>query len=380
MFWPVAKTMLLLMSRVAGFSPRGAAGINPDVRRDRRAGNRPGLLAVAVLLGFVATGACARPAGRMFEPMPSARVWPSPPESPRIRFVGNLTNSGDLKAARSGSESFARFFRGPRPPISLVGPHAVAVREPGLLAVADAAGAAVHIIDLEARTHTRILGWADQRFGVPVGVSWAEGRLFVTDAGRHEVVELTRDGRFRGRFGVDELQRPVGLVFVPSRRQLYVVDGGAHCIDVFDLAGTLVTRLGREGTAPGEFHFPTHIGLRGEMLAVSDSGNARVQLLDLDGGVQRVIGGRGDAAGDFALPKGVAFDRAGHVYVVDAQFENVQIFNEEGQLLLAFGEEGRGPGEFWLPAGLAIDARDRIWVVDSGNHRIQVFDYIGARL
>ena len=91
-----------------------------------------------------------------------------------------------------------------------------------------------------------------------------------------------------------------------------------------------------------------------------------------------VIGQKGDGAGDFSLPKGVAFDGEGHIYVVDAQFENVQVFDTSGRLLLAFGEEGNGRGAFSLPAGVAIDEGDRVWVADSGNRRVCVFDYVRA--
>jgi len=324
-------------------------------------------------------GACARPKGVLFDSSPS-RVWPAPPEPPRVRLVGTLSGSDDLKAARSGREAFQAALRGPLPPIHFLGPHGVALRDLDLLAVADANGAAVHIIDLEARSHCKISGWAEQRFGAPVGVAWAGDRLFVTDAQRHEVVELNASGAFRRGFGQDALQRPVGIAYVKERERLYVVDGGAHCLKVFDLDGTEAGTLGRNGTGPGEFNFPTHICARDGTLLVADSGNSRVQLLDLDGECLRTIGRRGDGAGDFALPKGVAFDSDGHLYVVDAHFENVQIFDREGRLLLAVGEEGSGPGEFSLPAGIAIDGQDRIWVADSGNGRMQVLEYLKAEL
>jgi len=326
-------------------------------------------------------GGCARPQGVLFEPIKPARVWPPPPEVPRIQLVGLLRDSGDLQAAQSAGESFKAALRGPRPPITFEGPHAVAVRRAELLAVADAAGACVHIVDLQARTHTRISGWSEEeRFGVPLGVAWARERLFVTDAQRHEVIELDAAGRFQGRFGCDILIRPVGIGYIRERDELYVVDGGAHCLVGFDLAGRKVRTIGGPGNACGAFNYPTHVSSAGDRLLVADSGNFRVQLMDLDGNCLRAIGRKGDGAGDFALPKGVAFDRDGHLYVVDAQFENVQIFNPEGQLLLAFGMEGSGPGEFSLPAGLAIDDEDRIWVTESGNRRIQVFAYLGAEL
>ena len=342
---------------------------------------KPARAIVPALLAVGAVGACARPQGTLFEPIRPARVWPPPPETARIRLVGLLADSGDLKAARSAGEGFKAALRGPRPPIAFDGPHALAVHRKGLLAIADGAGACVHVMDLDGRTQARIAGWSEEdRFATPLGVAWAGERLFVTDAQRHEVVELDASGRFHRRFGGDDLVRPVGITYLRERNELYVVDGGAHCLVAFDLAGRKVRTIGGPGNACGSFNFPTHISNTGDRVLVSDSGNFRVQLLDLDGRCVRAIGRKGDGAGDFALPKGVAFDSEGHLYVVDAQFENIQIFNRDGRLLLAFGREGSGLGEFSLPAGLAIDEQDRIWVAESGNRRVQVFAYMGAEL
>ncbi len=333
---------------------------------------------VAALAMCLLLAGCARPAGVLFPPLDSPLVWPRSPERPRIEYVGILSDSDDLNAARSGAEAFAAGFRGPRPPIRFSGPHALAIRSDTVLAVADGSAGGVHIIDIETRTHRFVSGWLDDRFSVPVGVTWVGKRLFVTDAQRGEVVELDSEGAFQRRFGVDALTRPVGITYVPDRNQLYVVDGGSHRLAVFDLRGEFVRTIGRRGSDPGEFNFPSHISHGGKRLLVADSANFRVQLLDLDGRCVQTIGQKGDGAGDFSLPKGVAFDSEGHVYVVDAQFENIQVFSANGQLLMAWGDEGSGVGQFVLPAGLAIDGQDRIWVADAGNRQIQVFAYLGA--
>lgn len=328
---------------------------------------------------------CAHPQGLLFEPIASPRVWPPPPATPRVRFVGIISDSGDLKAARSAKEGFLSVLRGPRPPIRFSGPHMVAVGEAGFVAVADAAGGAVHIINLTDRSHTVVLGSEDELFGTPVGAAWVGTRLFVTDAKRGEVIELNTAGQVIRRFGRDHLQRPVGIAYTAQRDwqsqlagRLYVVDGDAGCIKVFDTNGLLTGTIGHPGVENGAFHFPTHLCITGDRLVVADTGNFRVQLLDLDGRFIRAIGSKGDGAGDFSMPKGVAADSEGHIYVVDAHFENVQVFDQEGRLLMAFGREGRAPGEFFLPAGVAIDADDRIWVADSGNRRLQVFEYMRA--
>jgi DNA-binding beta-propeller fold protein YncE len=88
------------------------------------------------------------------------------------------------------------------------------------------------------------------------------------------------------------------------------------------------------------------------------------------------FGKLGDGSGYFTRPEGIGVDSEGHVYVVDASFNNFQIFNEEGKLLLWIGNAGTKPGEFYLPTGLYIDNNDRIYVSDTFNRRAQVFQYL----
>ena len=336
------------------------------------------MMVMAVVVTNFVTG-CGHPKGILFEPIRPPVVWPKAPQVARLSLIGTIANSSDLKPAVSGGEAFRAVLRGRRPPIAFVKPHGVAVHRRGLVAVADTGAAAVHILDLHERTHVRITGWGDERFAAPIGVAWSTDRLYVTDASRHEVVALGFDGRFLAAFGAEVLQRPVGIAWDDGAQELFVVDGQAHVVQVFSRDGDPIRTIGGRGEAPGSFNFPSHIALRGDRILVADSGNFRVQLLDRQGACLRSIGSKGDAAGDFALPKGVAFDSDGHLYVVDAQFENIQIFDDHGRLLLAVGREGRGPGEFWLPAGIAIDDQDRVWVADGGNRRIQVFQYIKER-
>lgn len=321
-------------------------------------------------------GGCARPEGVLFPVLSTSHVWPAPPETPRIKLIGTLASSSDLRSSLSGGEVFKAALRGPRPPIPFSSPHGIAILGSDIVAVADSAGGAVHILDLVARSHILVSGFGDAKFMTPVGVVWVGDRLFVTDAERHEVIELNQSGAFQRRFGGSVLRRPVGIAYSATGQRLLVVDGGSHDLAEFDIEGNLLRRIGRRGSAPGEFNYPTHVVCTKDRIVVADSGNFRVQLLNLDGSPVRVIGQKGDAAGDFSMPKGIAVDRDGHLYIADAHFENVQVFDDLGRLLMAFGREGRGAGRFSLPAGLAFDDRDRLWVADSGNRRLQVFEYV----
>ena len=226
-----------------------------------------GALALAGAMPF----GCARPQGVLFEPISRQRVWPPPPAQARIRFVGVISDSSDLKSARSAREAFLSVLRGPRPPIRFTGPHTVALSETGLVAVADTAGGAVHILNLADRSHVVVVGSEDQRFGTPIGAAWAGDRLFVTDARLGVVFELDATGKVHRRFGQYNLARPVGIAYAPQRDRLFVVDGDAGNIKVFDTRGLLIETLGHPGVETGAFHFPTHLCITEDLLVVADN-------------------------------------------------------------------------------------------------------------
>ena len=328
---------------------------------------------------------CGRPAGEIFSPLDPEIVWPLPPEPPRIRCMGEIRSSEDLRPAKTGWQAFQeRLHPEESRPVPLTKPHAIAVHGTDRVYVVDTGQACLHVMDLGRRTHRRVDSAGGDRLRSPVGVAVGASSVFVTDAVLADVIEFNLDGEFQRRLGV-EFERPAGIAYCPTNDRLYVVDTAAHACVVLGHSGegqadwSIVGRFGQRGTEPGMFNFPTHVTWNALLgLLVSDTLNFRVQRFDVDGTFRAALGQKGDGAGDFSLPKGVAVDRDGHVYVVDAHFENVQVFRKDGRLLLAFGSEGEELGQFAVPAGIAIDAADRIWVADSYNHRLQVFQYVGA--
>jgi hypothetical protein len=54
-------------------------------------------------------------------------------------------------------------------------------------------------------------------------------------------------------------------------------------------------------------------------------------------------------------PKGIAVDREGRFYVVDAATEVVQVFDAQGRLLLFFGEPAGSEVGLVLPAKVMVD-------------------------
>ncbi len=342
--------------------------------------NRSAAIAAGCGLLFATTAwtiGCSQVVHPLAPPDPPI-VWPTPPDQPRVRFLGQIRGSTDFRPRdKSVGESWNEFLYGPKPASMFVTPHAVAVDPDGQrAAVADTGGACVHMLDWAGLRYDRkdAAGAPPQRFQCPIAVAWAGDTLWVADAKLHALAIIEPSGTSRW-VGGDALKRPAGLAYCPENDLFYVADTGTHEILAFDRRGTPVLQFGSRGSGPGQFNTPSHVACGpGPTIAVADSLNFRVQRLGPDGAPLGTFGQKGDAPGDFALPKGIAFDPDGHLWVVDAHFENVQAFTPQGQLLLVIGHEGREPGEFCLPAGLCIDAKRRLWIADSYNRRVQVFE------
>jgi DNA-binding beta-propeller fold protein YncE len=326
---------------------------------------------------------CTKPAGQIFAPGGHALVWPGPPERARVRYVGQLATSADLKPAVPFGQQVGEAMFGRGAVQSMLTPYALCTDGADRLFVADTNAQVVHVFDLRTRKYAR---WApansDKRFAQPVGVAWdpSGNRLFVADSVGECLHAFDTDGKYLGEFGRGWVTRPAGLAFDARANRLYAADVGGHRVVIFSPEGNHLAHFGTRGTAPGQFNFPTNVAVdsRGRVY-VSDSLNFRVQQFGPDFAPLRQIGRKGDVPGTFGQPKGLATDADGHLYVVDANFEAVQIFDDQGRLLLDFGQEGQGPGAFWLPAGIFIDATNRVWVADSYNRRVQVFEYLPER-
>lgn len=335
-----------------------------------------GSAAVAMFLFMVLCG-CSRPAGSIFTPLEEPLVWPQPPETPRIAYVGRISTEEDLKPAVSWSQGINELFFGKSDIGVLVSPTAV-LYDNEKIYVTDGAGGVLHIFDLRTRDYQQVTATGlNETLVMPVAITLMGENIGVADSVSKKVCVFDKDGVFKFALGQDILKRPSGLAFLASKENLYVADTANHKINVFDNKGDWLFDFGSRGTGPGQFNFPTHLWVdENGILYVSDTLNYRIQAFSSNGIFIRMFGTHGDRPGYFAHPAGIATDSEGHVYVIDKQYENVQIFDNEGNILMAFGAEGDAPGDFWLPAGIFISDDDRIYIADSFNKRIQVFDFL----
>jgi len=330
---------------------------------------------------LVMSSGCARKSNVRFQSADVAAVWPAPPEPARVRYLGSIQTSADLKPKRTFGQAMGDFVLGKQEAVGMVSPIGVCTDGRDTVYIADSGASAVHVYDLARERYKRWTpGKNDPPFQQPIGVAFdPSGRILVSDALVGAIFAFDLSGSFLGVIGEEALNRPCGMAVADESGEIYVADAGAHQIVVLDRNGGLVRRLGARGGADGQFNFPTHVAFDSAgHLYVSDSLNFRVQVFAPDGRFLSAIGAKGDVSGTFSQPKGIALDPDDHLYVVDANFEAVQVFDTDGRLLLVFGEEGHGPGQFWLPNGATFDQTGRLWIADSYNRRVQVFQYLSA--
>ncbi|HVT88702.1 MAG TPA: hypothetical protein VHD56_07620, partial [Tepidisphaeraceae bacterium] len=333
-----------------------------------------GLLALMAMMNI----GCGRPAGIIFPPLEKPIIWPQAPEKPRIKYVGQLVTSDDLKPAIPFGQGLGEAIFGKKPARSMLTPYAICTDGKDRVFVADSGAQLVHVFNLNTRLYEQWKPPEPIRFSQPVGIAWdPAGRLYVADSVSGRIFMFDTSGRMTGLIGSSMVVRPCGLAFDPKSRRLFVADPGTHQLRVFSSDGRPLASIGSRGIELGQFNFPTNVAVDSQgLIYVADSLNFRVQQFAPALKPIRQIGRKGDMPGYFGQPKGLAIDSQEHLYAVDAHFEAVQIFDHGGNLLMDFGQEGSNPGEFWLPAGIFVDSHNRIWVADSYNRRVQVFDYL----
>ena len=191
---------------------------------------------------------------------------------------------------------------------------------------------------------------------------------------------------------------------------VYVVDpltGGVH---KFDAANAAVQKLGSLGSGPGQFTFPTAIGLNvgnGEFYVAEIGGlgsstpTTRIQRFDASGAYLGEFGSLGTAEGQFGFVRGISVDSNGNVFVADTDLQPHPAVRPRRPVHPHVGQ-GRRAGWRRRLRGAASPAVRRasrarprasstrptdvaasafgIFVSDSDNNRIQRFNLAGGQV
>jgi hypothetical protein len=222
----------------------------------------------------------------------------------------------------------------------------------------------------------------------------AGSRLFQFDPSGKFVKEIGV-----GVYGMNFAQ----AVRVDAQDNIWVVDQGSSNIIKFDPDGHILLVLSRKpeaiavrpgapgGGAAGRGGAPE--GARGGAPEAARGGSppeggrggaAEAGRGGQPGGGRGPVGppGSGIPGDSFTRTAGVAWDRAGNIYVADGAGNGVgnarvAKFDKDGHFIKSWGYRGTEAGQFNMLRGIAVDGQDHVYVADAGNKRIQVFDRDG---
>ncbi len=322
-----------------------------------------GWLERGILLGLCVIGSVACASSRGAPGRTSGDlvvVYPTPPDTPRIQFLLTLSNEADLKG--QSSPSFLETIVGEDGEdvrLEINKPYGVDLYD-GTLYVCDTMAGGLKVIDLEERTFEifRPRGPGTLRKPINCHVDPRDGRLYVADSERGQIVVFDSTRSYETAFAEGEGMRPVDVTV--DGDNVWVVDIDGRAVRMYDRATNQLVKSfpSPDAEATEALFQPTNLAVRNGLVYVSDFGDFKVKIYTEDGDYVSSVGSFGRTLGQFVRPKGVAVDQDGLLYVVDAGFENVQVFNREGQLLMFFGGPYEGPGDMWLPAKVVIRYHD----------------------
>lgn len=281
--------------------------------------------------------------------------YPSPPETPRLQFLVSITSEKDI-GKKPGA--FKEFIIGRQIDSNEIARPFDIGAVKGRIYISDKTLNKIIIMDLENKTFDFIKSEREGAIGETAGI-WVteDDHKYLADIKRRQVLVFDNNDKFLRAYGEkDQFSKPIDVAVYQDK--IYVCDFDKHQIIVIDkTSGKTIQRIGDTGTAEERLYKPTHIIVdRLGNIYVNDSFNYRIQKFSSNGEFKKSFGYHGDTLGGFARPKGLAIDREGHLYVVDAAFENVQIFDDKtADPLLFFGGFGAGQGSMYLPTGIYID-------------------------
>lgn len=280
--------------------------------------------------------------------------YPPLPTQPRFQYLKTFTTSRDIEKSKS---KLFKFVVGEKDlkPLLIKKAHGVDMFD-GIIYVCDIKGPAVVTLDLKKRRFGYLGHRGSGKLQKPTNlfIDRSEKLIYVADVARKQVLCYTLDGKIREFYGKkDQFKRPVDVEVYDDK--LFVCDSGLHQVVVLDKkTGDTLYAIGETGSREGQLFHPTNIRIHDSRLYVSDSTNFRIQIFGLDGKYQTLFGQQGRKPGYFSRNKGIAVDKEGRIYVVDAAFDNVQVFDKDFKLLLFMLGPGNEKHNINLAAGVSV--------------------------
>ena len=240
----------------------------------------------------------------------------------------------------------------------------------------------------------------------PAGLAYdGQGNLYIADEANNRIRMVSAPGKITTVAGHGEggflgdggpaaqatLYSP-GAVAVDSYGLLYIADTASDRIRrvssdgvIATFAGTGVRGFSGDGSTARYAMFDRPAAVLPDRLGnvyVSDTNNNRIRRIAPDGSIVTIAGSslKAGFGGDNSLavfaqlnrPTGLAFDRAGNLYIADTGNSRIRRVNKYGFI------ESLPIADLNLPRGVAVDADDSVLIADTGNHRIRKWKVDGT--
>jgi DNA-binding beta-propeller fold protein YncE len=227
------------------------------------------------------------------------------------------------------------------------------------------------------------------------GTLWAAdaiGRLVLVLPDDHRLALLDPEGWMVGAYGArmaegGPVKDPVSLAVSPSGRWAAVVDGKSRQVVRWDLSQPKVPPkvFSSRGESTGQLASPVS-------LVVDDAGRTwvldddtyRVTVFDAEGAYLFHFGSKGKGPAELYEPKLLAVTADAQVaYIYDAYRYEIKKFAielEAKQTRHVVNSQGKGtePGQLKDAVGLAVDRQGLVWVVDASREDLQILDLRGT--
>lgn len=241
------------------------------------------------------------------------------------------------------------------------------------------------VVDELTRDGSRVAtigaGWLKTPAYVAVGP--VDGRVYVTDRALGQVGVFSSTGAFIGVLSADGLHpkaktgpawRPLALAFAPDGT-LYVSDtGSTQTVAVFSPEGSRTGTLGADvppGRTTHRFAFVNGIAAGADKVLVTDSNNGRILEFDRAGAF------RGETPVD-GLPRGIVVTPSGRIVLTDASSNGVQLLDPEGAPIQTLTGGVGEREQFRAPAGVALGSDGAVYVADSVSRQVFVLGIGGS--
>ena len=225
-------------------------------------------------------------------------------------------------------------------------------------------------------------GKGSGEFEEPCGIAVdSQNNIIVTQRENPRIQKFNSSGKFLSKFGQRSLLgsylgEPWGVA-VASDDKIFVADWDKSCIHIFQNNGRYVRSLETEKELMHGDSIKSPAGItldhNGRIL-LTDRGNHCVWILQPDGSILSKFGSKGHAPGELYYPYGIATTKDGTIIVSESGNDRISVFSSSGKFQRSFGHGGSEPGMFDHPRHICVNSKGELIVADELNQRLQVFE------